>query len=347
MTLSVVIRTKDEADRLRLTLASLSRQNQAAEVVVVNDGSSDHTARVLEEAATRMALTVVHHARPAGRSEASNAGARKASGDILMFLDGDTLAGPGCLAAHVAAHGERRDLMGRGVHNHLRCTRFLLDPEAGTPRPEEAERLARTPPAELDRLRVTMRQVLDDFDAISRRAERGIYPGAAPRRLQELELEALRDDPECPVLWTAASGANFSLAREAFLSAGGFNPEIDNNEHRELALRLTQRGLKMTLVADAATYHLTHRSGWRDPLKDMAWEQVFFGAHPLPVVKLLGVFWSSISQSPILAEPERIHSLGDLARAATGATGIDYDAVRARLGLQRLDIPTPATDLAR
>jgi glycosyltransferase involved in cell wall biosynthesis len=73
---SVVIRSKDEADRLRLTLTSLMRQTEPAEVVVINDGSSDHTAVVLEEAVGWMPLTVIHHEAPFGRSGASNAGTR-------------------------------------------------------------------------------------------------------------------------------------------------------------------------------------------------------------------------------------------------------------------------------
>ena len=64
MNISVVIRSKDEADRLRLTLTSLARQTEPAEVVVVNDGSSDHTAVVLDEAAHWMPLTVIHHEVP-------------------------------------------------------------------------------------------------------------------------------------------------------------------------------------------------------------------------------------------------------------------------------------------
>ena len=83
VSVSVVIRSRDEADRLRLTLTSLARQTVPAEVVVVNDGSIDHTATVLEEAAGWMPLTVIQHEAPRGRSEASNAGARAASGDIL------------------------------------------------------------------------------------------------------------------------------------------------------------------------------------------------------------------------------------------------------------------------
>ena len=50
MRASVVVRSKDEADRLRLTLRSLSRQTVAPQVVVVNDGSTDATEAVLDEA---------------------------------------------------------------------------------------------------------------------------------------------------------------------------------------------------------------------------------------------------------------------------------------------------------
>jgi GT2 family glycosyltransferase len=338
VSLSVVIRTKDEADRLRLTLASLARQSQPAEVVVVDDGSRDHTPAVLAEAAGDLALKVVRHATPLGRSAASNAGARAASGDVLLFLDGDTLADPDLARRHAHAH-HRPGLIARGEPLHLRCTRFLLDPEAATPRPGEEERLARTLPAERERLRVTRAQIADDFEAIAQRAEVGVYPGAGPRRLQELELDALRRHPDCAVLWAAASGSNQSVPREAFLAAGGFNAAIDNNEHRELALRLCGAGLRMAPVEGARSYHLTHRSGWRDPLAETSWEAVFYAAHPIAAVKLLAVFWASLApQSPLPAEA-RIASLPALEAAAAGADGVDYDAARASLGLAALGDP--------
>jgi hypothetical protein len=47
---SVISRSKDEADRLRLTLTSLACQSEPPEVVVVNDGSSDHTKDVIATA---------------------------------------------------------------------------------------------------------------------------------------------------------------------------------------------------------------------------------------------------------------------------------------------------------
>jgi GT2 family glycosyltransferase len=335
--LSVVIRSKDEADRLRLTLTSLACQSVRPEVIVVNDGSSDHTAAVLDEAADWMPLTVIHHETPRGRSEASNCGARAARGEVLLFLDGDTLAGPELVQRHTRAHAEREGLIGRGELFHLRCTRLLKDPETATPWPELAARIARLPPGELDRLRVTRAQIIENFEeAVAQRADAGLYPGAGPRELHDLELAALRGDPDCAVLWAAATGSNLSVPRAAFLQVGGFHEGGGLTEHRELALKLCNAGLRMGLVEAARTYHLTHRSGWRDPLKETGWETAFYGLHPIKAVKLLAVFWASVSPSCPLPAEARIGSLRELEIAARGDNGVDYDTGRARLGLQPL-----------
>ncbi len=328
MRVSVVIRTRDEAERLRLTLSSLARQSLPAEVVVVDDGSRDRTPVVLTEASGWLPLRLVRHAEAKGRSAAANAGARAASGDILLFLDGDTLAGPELVARHAAAHAEKRPIAGRGETFHLRGTRFLQDPETGIPRTGEEARLAAMPSGELARLRVTRGDVIERFDIIDRQASPGIYPGAGPRRLHELEIDALRDHPACGVLWAAASGSNFSVARKLFLSVGGFDEGLDLNEHRELALRLCGQGACMALVPGARTYHMTHRSGWRDPLAQTDWEERFYRAHPVPAVKLLSVFWASLDPRFPIPPEAKILSLPALEAAARGDSGIDYDAVR-------------------
>jgi glycosyltransferase involved in cell wall biosynthesis len=339
MSLSVVIRSRDEADRLRLTLASLTRQPALTEVVVVDDGSTDHTRAVLAEASKALPLVVVRHDVARGRSAASNAGAASASGDVLLFLDGDTLAGPGLVERHLEAHGQRGGLIGRGEVLHLRCTRYLKDPETGAPRPGEEARLAGLPPAELERMRVTRNQVLDDFAAIERRAEPGIYPGAGPRLLNALESEALRTEPDLGVLWATASGANLSVARQAFLRVGGFDEALDINEHRELAFRLCEGGQRMRLVEGGRSYHLTHRAGWRDPLADAGWEQIFWRKHPVKAVKLLSVFWAGLAPASRLPATARIGSLAALEAAALGDNGVDYDAARRAIGLPLLEAP--------
>ncbi len=321
MRASVVIRSKDEADRLRLTLTSLACQSEPVEVVVVDDGSSDHTRDVVADMQAELDLAAVHHDVPAGRSGAANAGASRASGDILIFLDGDTLAAPDMVERHMEQHRASDGLIVRGETWHLRCTRPFLNPEAGTPRRGEEEKVARMSPSELSRSVVTREQIRNAFDTVDRRAQGGIYPGFGPRKLYELEMEALRAEPDCAVLWAAASGSNQSLSRTAFIESGGFHPDLTINEHRELALRLCNRGLRMA-GCSGRTYHMIHRSGWRDPLDELHWEDIFYGAHPLPEVALLSVLWQSLSDTVSLPEPSRIQSLTDLEIAAGRCKGL-------------------------
>ena len=331
-----MIRTRDEAPRLRLALASL-RGQPLHEIIVVDDCSSDATADVVAEAARDAPIRYLHNTRNVGRSAASNIGAHAASGDVLLFLDGDNLARPDCVARHRESHAQENNIAGRGELMHLRCTRFLLDPQTASPRPGEEERLARLPPAEREQLQVTREQVAGDFASIERRAQFGVYPGAVPRRVQELELDALRAAPDCPVLWAAAAGSNFSVRRNAFNEVGGFDERLDINEHRELALRLAGLGHCVRLVPGALSYHLTHRSGWRDPLHDTQWERVFHDRHPGErAIRLLAVFWAGLADPRRVPEPLRIESLPQLAHRAQTLSDDEVDALRSHVGLEAL-----------
>ena len=326
MRASVIVRSKDEADRLKLTLGSLAKQTVEAEIVVINDGSTDHSEDVIDDAASRMSLVRISHKVPFGRSGAANAGAGSATGDILIFLDGDTLAGPEFVARHLDAHNRRSGVVARGETLHLRCTRFFADPETGSPRAGEEARVAAIPPAELARMRVTQHDVSERFESIHHRAQPGIYPGVGPRRLFEIEMEALRYHADCGVLWAAASGSNQSVGRDAFLTCGGFDEQLSINEHRELALRLCQSGLRMVPADGAFTYHLTHRTGWRDPVGDSTWERRFYRSHPIAEVPLMSILWASLSDPAPFPPAARIMSLPALEAAAArcrSAQGIE------------------------
>ena len=336
MLASVVVRSHNEAPRLRLTLASLAAQTEPAEIVVVDDGSSDDTSAVVAEWAGPTPVVSVRNASARGGSSASNLGALRASGDILIFLDGDTLAAPDLVARHLDAHRRGDGLIARGETFHLRGARPFADPETGAPFPDQAERVRATPEAERARALITRSTIVADFDAIAARAQPGVYPGADPRALFALEMDALRTHPDCPALWAAASGSNQSVARAPFLDAGGFDPELSINEHRELALRLCRAGLRMTAVDGARTYHMIHRSGWRDPLVERDWEQRFYRAHPISEVPLLSVLWGSLAaeSAPEAARIESIPALVKAARQCDGVVGVE--AVRAAHFANRL-----------
>ena len=113
---SVIVPTHNRRRSVLRLLRALERQTpihagapfQSAldggfEVVVVADGCSDGTVEALAAAAPRFALTIVEQP-PSGPSVARNAGAERASGAVLLFLDDDVEPLAGVLQAHVAFH---------------------------------------------------------------------------------------------------------------------------------------------------------------------------------------------------------------------------------------------------
>jgi glycosyltransferase involved in cell wall biosynthesis len=85
MHISVILPAKNEAEGLRRTLPALRACLPDAEVIVVDDGSTDDTAAV----ATRHGATVVASPYAMGNGAAIKRGTRAASGDVLVFMDAD------------------------------------------------------------------------------------------------------------------------------------------------------------------------------------------------------------------------------------------------------------------
>ena len=70
--------------------AFLGSFDRTVEVVLVDDGSSDTTSVLIEEAIPRMpALTLVHLRKNAGQTAAMAAGLDHATGEVIVFMDGD------------------------------------------------------------------------------------------------------------------------------------------------------------------------------------------------------------------------------------------------------------------
>lgn len=83
--LSIIIPAKNEAAIIGDVVASVRQKCAAAEILVVNDGSEDDTAAIAENAGAK----VLTHPVSLGNGAAIKAGARVASGDILVMMDGD------------------------------------------------------------------------------------------------------------------------------------------------------------------------------------------------------------------------------------------------------------------
>jgi glycosyltransferase involved in cell wall biosynthesis len=105
--LSIVIPVKNEAPSLRDLLPRLRAVLPDAELVVVDDGSADETAAVAGDLAT----FVVSHPYSMGNGAAVKAGTRAASGDVLVFIDGDGQHDPNDIPRLVARLSEGYDMV--------------------------------------------------------------------------------------------------------------------------------------------------------------------------------------------------------------------------------------------
>lgn len=82
---SIVLPARNEASGLSALLPELVRLHPDAEVIVVDDGSSDGTAAIAQS----HGLRVVSHPYSMGNGAAIKTGARLAKGDLIVFLDAD------------------------------------------------------------------------------------------------------------------------------------------------------------------------------------------------------------------------------------------------------------------
>ena len=105
--MSVIVVTYNSADAIAATLPALVWElAETDELIVVDNASTDDTLAVLEHITS---AAVVANPRNDGFAAAANLGARRATGDLLLFLNPDATVAPGF------AQAIRRPLMeGRG-----------------------------------------------------------------------------------------------------------------------------------------------------------------------------------------------------------------------------------------
>jgi glycosyltransferase involved in cell wall biosynthesis len=104
--LSIIIPAKNESGAIGALVAEVRRLYTNAEILVVDDGSEDDTAQLAEAAGA----TVVSHPVSLGNGAAVKAGARAATGDVLVMMDGDGQHQPKDIAALVAKLDEGYDM---------------------------------------------------------------------------------------------------------------------------------------------------------------------------------------------------------------------------------------------
>lgn len=114
-TVTVVVPAYQAAEVIGRCVEALNEQTvprDRYEVIVVDDGSTDGTGAVAEEAGADQVLAITHQ----GPSGARNAGLAAAKGDIVLFTDADCEPSPGWVEKMTAPFADPEVMGAKGVY---------------------------------------------------------------------------------------------------------------------------------------------------------------------------------------------------------------------------------------
>ena len=104
---TIIIPSYNACERLYNNLLSLNHQDyphDQFEVIVIDNGSADNTAKMLSEFPASFRLKMVRIDENIGIAHGRNQGISKAAGDILIFHDSDMIAEKSFVRKHIEAH---------------------------------------------------------------------------------------------------------------------------------------------------------------------------------------------------------------------------------------------------
>ena len=120
---SIILPAKNEAESLTKLLPVLRNTFPDAEIIVVDDGSTDNTVDIC----TRNQVQVISHVYSMGNGAAIKTGARNAEGQVLVFMDADGQHAPEDIQRLLDKINEGYDMVvgARQIDTHASLTRRI------------------------------------------------------------------------------------------------------------------------------------------------------------------------------------------------------------------------------
>ncbi|UPK43235.1 glycosyltransferase [Paenibacillus pabuli] len=253
MKASVIILSYNQREVIKACLSSLSRQRiddgDQYEVVIVDNGSQDGTGEMIGGLTFDFPILYYYVPRTAesSRATARNKGITNASGDVVVFLDGDQLAEPNFIYEHLRVHKLAKGKLVIGFRRYLSQSSMDLTSlkpgwvNTALSSSEEDER----------------------FLLMKRFSENG---------------SAFR------TAWHLFFSCNFSVDRELMIQSGMFDEGFKGwgLEDSELGYRLQKDGGAFVFNKNALTFHIYHASEF-DESRHLGWKtnmDYFLSLHP-------------------------------------------------------------------
>ncbi len=243
MKISLIVPTYNRPKALKLCLLSLSNQTRLPdEVLVADDGSTSETADLVQTMRKRFKdVFPIRHVWQEDigfrKPKILNETVRQASGDYLVFLDGDCMAHRRFLQEHADRSAPDLVLAGRRVELGQQLSSRILKKEKVMQRAT----------------------VLLLWDALLHRARR--VREAVQIKNGFIRKLFKRDVITNDGVW----GCNFSLSKDLFIDINGCDEDfLDGSlEDMDIGVRAVNRGYRIRSLKNIAIiFHLWHRASW-------------------------------------------------------------------------------------
>lgn len=236
--LSVLVATYNRADYLRISLACLLAQDYKGDrqIIVADDGSTDHTAEVVSEARSQAGALEIQHCRREHqgyrRAFILNEASRTASGDILIFLDSDCIPAQNLLSIYASRATPDSFYLGGVYYLTQQLTQNALQSNPSM-KPQE-------------------------FWAMARRSQ-NLKKGTRKRNFKRYWESRLYNALKVkkPKIW----GGNCAIKRDLFEHINGYDENYSrfSKSDSDLRNRLVKGSYRaVPLQTIARTYHLWH-----------------------------------------------------------------------------------------
>ena len=112
--LSIILPARNEANNLERLLPEIKNHHPDAEIIVVDDGSTDATFEV----STRLGARCIQHPYGMGNGAAIKTGARHASHEVLVMMDADGQHDPAAISALTENLDQAYEMTVAPQHSH-------------------------------------------------------------------------------------------------------------------------------------------------------------------------------------------------------------------------------------